>query len=478
MQPNGGGTAQPSSGQPNAGRGGQPTKWPATNTSQPNNPAGRPITAGASTSTAGSIKVPPGTTTTARPGGGATHIAPDGQKWEVDKKGQLTSYARRNMEARFRENGRLSSAHIIRPDHSELTFHRGFRGERRVELVRADRIRIISYGPRHGYLERPLTSRPGYISRTYVVNGRSYVHVYKTYYYRNITYYHYVPAEYYRPAFYGWAHNPWATPIAYRWGWSGEPWYGYYGSYFEPASAYPTPALWLTDFVMAENLKLAYENRLAAKANADGDAEEPDSLEEGQSHPQAAALSPEVKLAIAEEVKRQLAEEQSASQSITATAVQPAGRSNEQVAPAAIDPNHRIFIVSTSLDVTAANGPCSLTPGDIILRQSDTLVDGSKLQVNVLNSKQGDCPTNTSTEIEATTLQEMHNQFREDIHAGLKTLAENQGKGGIPIGPAAEPRPAAEGEAAPDLNVESLIRTQQEDAKQVEMEIRQASSNQ
>ena len=86
--------------------------------------------------------------------------------------------------------------------------------------------------------------------------------VYRTYTYGRVHYSSYVPLVYYQPAFYGWVYRPWRAPVVYAWGWGPAPWF--YGGYFAPELVYPTAALWLTDFLLAENLKLAYENRMAA----------------------------------------------------------------------------------------------------------------------------------------------------------------------------------------------------------------------
>ena len=86
--------------------------------------------------------------------------------YATDRNGHLASYSRPGAEARFANNGRVSSAHFTRPDRSQVYVNRGPRGERTVITVRPDRTRVVSYGPRYGYYERPLGSRPGYVSRT------------------------------------------------------------------------------------------------------------------------------------------------------------------------------------------------------------------------------------------------------------------------------------------------------------------------
>jgi len=85
--------------------------------------------------------------------------------------------------------------------------------------------------------------------------------------------------------------------------------------------------LWLTDFLLAENLKLSYE----AQAQANAAAVPPTAG--GNSY--AMQLTPEVKQAIAEEVRQQLAAEQ---QAAAAPNPQPLVPSSTEV-PSALDPS-------------------------------------------------------------------------------------------------------------------------------------------
>lgn len=247
--------------------------------------------------------------------------------------------------------------------------------------------RIVATERGRGFYERPYIQRGGrtYIQRTYIEHGHQYAVVYRTYYYRGIPYYGYVPAYYYQPGFYGWAYNPWPAPIAYSWGWAPEPWYGYYGYYFAPAPVYPSAALWLTDFVLAENLRAAFEERSERDQNRVSDASQP-----AQSTDKQSTLSPEVKQAIAEEVTQQLSVEQKAAQS-------PAHLQPESEEPPALDPKLRIFVVSSSLDVLAEGGQeCSLSSGDVILRTGNEILDGNKVEVSVQSSQRGDCASGTT----------------------------------------------------------------------------------
>src|SRR5262249_23494052 len=134
-----------------------------------------------------------------------------------------------------------------------------------IVTTRTDHTRIVTVGPRRGFIERPMIrgGRP-FVTRTYVVNGRSYAHVYVGAPYRGVVYYRYLPPRYYAPGFYVWVGRPWVAPITFTWGWG--PWYGYYGYYFRPYPTYVDASLWLTDYIIAQNLQASYEAQQAAAA--------------------------------------------------------------------------------------------------------------------------------------------------------------------------------------------------------------------
>jgi hypothetical protein len=71
----------------------------------------------------------------------------------------------------------------------------------------------------------------------------------------------------------------------------------------------------------------------------------------------------------------------------------------------------------------------------------------------------------------------MHNDFQAKISEGLGKLAENQGKNGLPTGPAAGSKPNPNGQAQPDLTVEADLKAQQDEATQAEKEVQDASAS-
>src|ERR1700694_3261725 len=139
------------------------------------------------------------------------------------------------------EHGRLRDL-----DRPGLRIHRDLRGERRFVGEYHGR-RAVELGRNRMYRERPYLRRSGrvYVQRTYIVGGRSYAQIYRSYRYRGVVYYGYVPAYSYRPAFYGWASAPWPAPVAYRWEWAGEPWAPAYAGYFTPYPTYASASHWL-----------------------------------------------------------------------------------------------------------------------------------------------------------------------------------------------------------------------------------------
>lgn len=130
-------------------------------------------------------------------------------------------------------------------------------------------------------------------------------------------------------------------------------------------------------------------------------------------------------------MRRQIDAERAAA----ASPQQPAASVLVEQRPDALDPAVSVFVVSASLDVNAGEQACSLSAGDVIMRVDDTPDAKQNVTVKVTSSKRSDCPTGQKVAISVQDLQEMHNQFRAKIDSGLKMLAENQGKNGLPNAP-------------------------------------------
>ena len=312
-----------------------------------------------------------------------------------------------------------------------------------------------------------------YYSRTYYYHGGYRSGVYRGYYYGGHPYYGYYHPYYYHPAYYGWAYNPWAAPIAYGWGWGGSPWYGYYGAYWNPYPVYPSAAFWLTDYLISANLQAAYAAQAEANADAAAGAAASDP---GPSNAAPAAggqvaLTPEVKQAIADEVKAQIAASQADAAKTggtTASAQQPA--SGE--VPPALDPARRTFVVSDDLAVVADGQECALTQGDVITRLTDTPDDDQKVNVSIASSKKTDCAAGKTVLVSVDDLQEMQNHFQEQIDEGLKTLAAKQGTGGLPKAPDTATVASDIPVPPPDKTAGKTLEDQDADADKTEADVK------
>ena len=344
-----------------------------------------------------------------------------------------------------------------------LTINHGVSGRRTV-VTEQNGHRLVSTGAHQGYLERPYVNRNGraYVQRTYVANNATYTHVYRQQTYRGVTYYGYVPGYYYHPAFYGWAASSWPAPVYYNWGWTGNPWYSYYGSYFAPSPAYPSASVWLTDYMLADNLRAAYEDQ--ADTNATQSQIYAGTVQNTQNG-NTPVLSPEVKQEIAEAVSQKLAADQALSSAPRLA------NGNATAPPAALDPTVQLFIVASSLDVIADGTECSLTAGDVLTRASDSPDGDNNVMVRVKASKKADCLPGKHVAVPVQALQEMYNRFEEGMDDGLKVLASSQGKNGLPTPPDTSTTSGEVPEPTPDANIGSALQKQQQDATQMEQEV-------
>jgi hypothetical protein len=273
------------------------------------------------------------------------------------------------------------------------------------------------------------------------------------------------------------------------WGWAGAPWYGYYGGYFAPYPVYSSAAFWLTDYLIAADLQAAYAAR--AEANAE-DAAGYDQAQASDASSGSATLTPEVKQAIAEEVKAQLAAEQQQSsgrqgsgssdgqaqdgqaQDRQAQAPAPA---NDEV-PSALDPARRTFVVSSNITVTSDGHECELTPGDIITRLTNTPDADQNVTAIVSASKKRDCALNNRVVLSLDALQEMRNHFDEQMDSGIKMLAQKQGTGGLPKAPDTAQTASDVPPPPPDTTVAKDLNDQEAAADRAEMQLNQETAQQ
>jgi hypothetical protein len=367
-------------------------------------------------------------------------------------------------EVRMRADGRPGDVHVA---NRNMEIHHGLSGNRRVEVTRGDR-RIVAERGGRGYVEsRYRYGGREYGHRSYYYNGRAYDHFYHGYYYRGGYVEMYTPAYYYAPAFYGWAYNPWLSPVPYAWGFAGNPWYGYYGGYFAPYPVYPSASYWLTDYLISQTLAASYQARVDAQQQVGANAY----AEQG-----AAPLTPEVKGLIAAEVQRQIAISNAEAQTAAQNAAPNPALSGIQAMLG--DNISHIFVAGRDIDVVDAAGvECALTEGDALQLTGPPPPGASAANLSVLSSKGGkECRKGATVSVAVADLQDMQNHLRETIDQGMGELQTKQGKGGLPaLPPSANVAPAKALFAAeappPDATAGSQINEQLNEADRAEREV-------
>src|ERR1039458_3334423 len=353
-----------------------------------------------------------------------------------------------NTQVHYGSNGQPQVVHA-----KGMTIVHTPSGARQVVVERPDHTVIVTNGARNGYIQRPYTvHNVTYVQRNYYVGGVSYSRVYRPYVYGGVSLNVYMPGRYYAPGFYAWAYNPWARPVVYNWGWGGSPWVGFYGGWFTPYPTYTNATFWLTDYVLSMTLQQAYQDRMPAQSAANA-----------QAYPASTPpLTPDVKQAIADEVRLELNEERAAGQN-------PDGGSG---APAFLTDNSaHVFVVSSALDVMSSGGECPVTEGDVLQMTAPPPSGSASVNVVVLASKGQDCRKGSMVSVGISDLADMQSQMLATIDQGLGVL--QKGQGGIPAPPAADqaqPVETAYAAAAPppDPNAATELTQQAQASTQAE----------
>jgi hypothetical protein len=372
-------------------------------------------------------------------------------------KGSSTVQTRNGGTMTKRADGHVASFHDPKRG---MDVHHSLSGNRRVVVEHGDHSRVFAERGGRGYVQRPyMFHGHEYARRSYYYHGRYYNNYYGRYYYHGLYVNPYFPSYYYRPAFYGWAYNPWAAPVAYGWGWGGNPWFGYYGAFFTPYPVYASPSLWLTDYIIAASLQASYQAQAAALSNP-------------------APLTPETKQLIADEVRQQVALENSEAQAASAPNAEP-NVASSSIQRALTDGKPHVFVAGQDLDVVDAGGTeCALSEGDALQLTGQTAPDAQAATLSVLASKGGkECPKGDTVSVALTDLQDMQNHMRETIDQGMKELQAKQGQGGLPAAPAAAKAPPTESPMAaiappppPESEVKAEINQQSQEADKAEAE--------
>ena len=183
----------------------------------------------------------------------------------------------------------------------------------------------------------------------------------------------------------------------------------------------------MTDYLLAQTLEAAYEARIQSAAAGS------DSQAAGS-----APMTPEVKQAIAEEVRRQLALENSEGATSHQNLPDPG---SSGIARMLSDHTAHVFVTSDSLDVPSTDGRCEISEGDALQLNGPVPSNGVTANLVVLASKGSDCRRGSIVTVGLADLQEMQNHMRATIDHGLDELQSKQGKGGMPAAPPEAAKP-------------------------------------
>jgi hypothetical protein len=188
-------------------------------------------------------------------------------------------------------------------------------------------------------------------------------------------------------------------------------------------------------------------------------------------------LTPEVKQAVADEVRQELAQERAESEAAQSAPPPPpmdqAAQANPEpvaanaqlpvsnVPPPGLTPNQtHVFIVSSVIVVSANGQQCAVTEGDV-LQLDPAPMYPDPTNARVLASKSADCQSGGAVQVGLADLQEMQNHMRAQLDQGLGEMQARQGQGNMPVINAsmrtATPAPYAADMPAADPNVASEL---------------------
>src|ERR1022692_3933493 len=142
---------------------------------------------------------------------------------------------------------------------------------------------------------------------------------------------------------------------------------------------------------------------------------------------QSAPMTPEVKQAIADEIRRQIDLERAQGQTASAGGGQDANIFADNVP--------HVFVVHSTLLVNSNAGECPIAEGDVLRMNGAPPMNSPSADVVVLSSRGMDCRRGSLVSVQLQDLQEMHNQMLATIDRGMGDLQAKQGQGGLPALP-------------------------------------------
>ncbi|MBV8306925.1 MAG: hypothetical protein JO274_05545, partial [Gammaproteobacteria bacterium] len=329
-----------------------------------------------------------------------------------------------------------------------MYIHHGLDGSKHILVNRPDHSRVYVSSRGVQYVQHPYMFRGRVFDhRTYYVQGQLFHQLYRPYPYGSTTLDVYATSRYYEPGVYQWATSRFNAPQPYNWEYlaNAPPWYGYYKGYFTPEHTYTSPTNWLADFVLATSLAASYKVEPPTGPAPAGAG--------------AAAVTPEVKQMIADEVGRQVRQESVEAQSAGQNREPPPGSIVQELA----DGQSHVLVAASDLDLVDGEGRrCMISEGDVVQVVSPAKPASGTADAVVLASKGGtECQRSAQVEIALNDLQEMQNHMREAIDQGMATT--NTAKKAASVTPAfVSAAPPPDANAAHELDQEQQIAAQVE----------------
>jgi len=328
-----------------------------------------------------------------------------------------------------------------------MLIHHSLNGDRRVVVERPDHTRIVTASRGVQYVQHPYNfGGHTYINRTFYVHGKVTNQLYRPYNYGGTSYDVYATGRYYDPRFYQWATGRQSTPQSFNWSYTSgnAPWYAYYKGVFTPETSYTSPALWMADYVIASSLKSHYENN--SPAPSDAPPADP-----------SAAITPQVKQGVADEITRQIKIESNEAQQ-AAQHKEPDPAAASVVTELNTDRATHDFIADSQLDLVDPSGRrCILSEGDVV-EVSGAPQPGSNTVTAVVMFSKGDleCGRSAQVEVALTDLQEMQNHMRETAD---QAMADTKAAKEVPSSKPefAASAPPADADAPKELEQEQQI---------------------
>jgi hypothetical protein len=349
----------------------------------------------------------------------------------------------------------------VRNPKSGMTIHHALDGSRHVLVEQPDGSRIVAPSRGVPYVQHPyIFQARAFDHRTFYDRGQLTHQFYRPYNFGGTTLDVYAPQRFYPGNVYQWATSRYRAPLVPSWNYvsTSAPWFTHYRDYFTPEASYSSPLGWLTDFVLATSLIADYDTHRpsASQPAAASSPAAPVPVSEGAAAPApTAAITPQVKDMVADEVDRQVKQESLEARASAQDKPLPDGAGS--VVEELKDREPHVFVVASDLDLVDPGGRrCMISEGDVVQVISAANRETSTAQAVVLASKGGmECERAAQVQIALSDLQEMQNHMRETIDQGM--AGTSAGRSAATVTPA-----YAAAAPPPDANAAREIEQQQQ----------------